>query len=78
MPRKKQTEYKLEVLRNGTVKASLKVYEKELGNLRYEDKEDLQTAAGRETVVRRTSDRRSRRRKRQNGPTSAELPVRIH
>jgi hypothetical protein len=45
-PRKKPTEYNLEVFRNGTVKASLKVYEKESGELRYEDKEDLATARG--------------------------------
>jgi hypothetical protein len=52
-PQEKPAEYRLEVFRNGTVKASLRVYEKESGELRYEDKEDLGTAAGRSKVVKR-------------------------
>src|SRR5579871_5767608 len=53
MARKKPKEYNLEVFRNGTVKASLKVYEKESGELRYEDKEDLATALGRTKAIKR-------------------------
>jgi hypothetical protein len=52
-PRKKPAEYNLEVFRNGTVKASLKVYEKASGELRYEDKEDLATATGRTKAIKR-------------------------
>jgi hypothetical protein len=57
MPRIKQPQYDLKVFRNGTVRASIKAYEKESGKLKYEDEENLATAAGRTKAIKRMGDK---------------------
>jgi hypothetical protein len=52
MPRKKQPQYELEVCRNGTKTAHLKVYLKATGELRYEDEAKLSTASGRTKAIK--------------------------